>query len=665
MSASTTLRNGLLRIAYPVALGIVGGGFVALAEFIVMSAPADTRVTPTDLLPYTVFYAIIWGAVGLGVGVLLTLFATARRRPPSVVADAPLAAALVVPAVVFGGLGAYANVELLPRMLSWRSLLFDAVLLVGCVLLGRAILRAARRRAAASTHAPGRPRPLLIAALGLVAVLIAGFLLPSDQVADAGAPGGETPRDVNVLLLVVDALRADHLGCYGYERDTSPNIDRLAREGVLFENAYAQAPLTKLSTATLVTGLLPSSHGVLGIPDALPEGTPILMEEMRKLGYRTAVLSANQLVSPLFGFARGSDFTFSGSRPTSFKSLQGRTIRALSLRVPGLGWIPPALTAIDMALPRSGEPLSISKEQAGTLNAKLLSWIGGAPDARFFAYVHYMEPHMPLVPPAPFDTRFQPDRRGRIWFDFPGYDRGLLPFHPGPPLPDARLADLIAQYDATIAYFDHELGRLLDALDERGIAGNTLVVITSDHGEEFYDHKGWGHGTSLYEELIRVPLIVWCPEHVPAGARIEDLVRHVDIMPTLLRAAGAGDDLHHGELDGRNLWTALAEDGEMGPEVPVFAEYALYPEVILALRVGSEKLIHVSSRGRERVMLFDLATDPGEMNDLSAERPEARNALVAQATDIQRQAASRRRVTKKRTLDEATKETLRALGYIQ
>jgi len=665
MTRTSASQRAFVRVAYPTALGIVGGGLSGLAEFAVLSGSGDATVTPADLLPYAILYAMIWGAIGLGLGVILQVVAMLRRPPPGAATERPLAVSLMVAGLVLGGLGAYANVRFLPGMLSAPSLLFDLMLLAGCVFLARALFRATKRGAASPARAPWMRSPLLIAGIGFVVVLVVGALLPAEEAVHGGATGDETPRDLNVLLVVVDALRADHLGCYGYERDTSPNVDRIAREGITFVNAYAQAPVTKHSTATLVTGLFPSSHGVSGISDGLPEDTPVLTEEMQKLGYRTAVLSANAFVSPLFGFARGADFAFSGAMPMSQKALQVRVARMLSARVPGLRWAPAVFAAIDRKLPRSGESLSPYEEQAGTLNDMLLSWIDSAPDGRFFAYVHYMEPHMPLVPPPPFDTKFDPGYEGKVWSDFPVYNGGILPFNPGPAMPERERTNLVARYDGTIAYFDQEFGRLLEGLEARGIAQNTLILVTSDHGEEFHDHGGWGHGISLFEELIKVPFVMWCPGCLPGGGRIERPVRHVDVMPTLLGAAGAGDEPRYAELDGRNLWVALAEGGDMGPEVPVFSECSKGAEIIRSLRVGTEKLIHAVSGGRERVMLFDLSTDPLEMNDLSAEKPEARNALAAWATDIQTLALSRRKASKERTIDEGTMETLRALGYIQ
>jgi arylsulfatase A-like enzyme len=652
-------------VLYPAAVGAVGGGLAALAEFAALSASADKAITPADLLPYAIFYALIWGVIGLALGLVLALFAIVRGRPLGPAAETPLAASLMLAALVLVSVGAYANVKLLPGMFSWPSLLFDLALLVGTVFLARAIYRATRRRLMSQSRGPRWRSPMSIAAMGFAAVLAVGAMLPADQLSYSPTAGGGAPRDMNVLLLVVDALRADHLGCYGYERETSPTIDRIAREGVLFTRAYAQAPVTKHSTATLVTSLFPSSHAVSEISDGLPEDTPILMEEMKALGYRTAVLSANAFVSPLFGFGRGTDFAFSGCMPMSRKSMQGRAARTFTQRLPGGRWVKAAFDAVDGRLPHSGQSLSPYEEQAGNLNATLLSWIDAAPGKPFFAYVHYMETHTPLVPPPPYDTVFDPDLAAGPRPDYPVYKRGILPFSPGPALPDAELKGLIALYDGTIAYFDHELARLLDALDERGLGRNTLIVITADHGEEFHDHGGWGHGISLYEELIHVPLIAWCPGHLPAGVRIDDPVRHVDIMPTLLGAAGAGDDPRYADLEGRNLWPALAEGAEFGPRIEVFAECSRGDEVIRALRVGDEKLIDALSGGRERVMLFDLATDPLEREDLSAERPDERNALTAWATDIQARALSKKKASEQKTIDEGTKETLRALGYIQ
>jgi arylsulfatase A-like enzyme len=317
-------------------------------------------------------------------------------------------------------------------------------------------------------------------------------------------------------------------------------------------------------------------------------------------------------------------------------------------------------------LPRSGKVLEHSKEHAATLNSTLLSWIDRARGASFFAYVHYMEPHMPLIPPEPFDARFDPSGRGGTVMNFPVYGPGILPFQPGPPMPDDELARLVGLYDGTIAYFDHEFGLLLDALEERGLGRNTLILLTSDHGEEFLDHGGWSHGHSLHEELIRVPLVAWCPDHLPGGRRVEGPFCHVDIMPTLVGAAGGEIDPDEADLDGLNLWKSLRGTETTPHDRPVFSECIKHGgEGIRALRAGSDKLIHAESRGREVVMLFDLSTDPTERFDLAAERPEVVNALRAWATDIQARARSRQRETEPKVMDEATEETLRALGYIQ
>jgi arylsulfatase A-like enzyme len=389
------------------------------------------------------------------------------------------------------------------------------------------------------------------------------------------------------------------------------------------------------------------------------------MEEMKGLGYRTAVLSANAFVSPLFGFGRGTDFAFSGCMPMSRKSMQGRAARTFTQRLPGGRWVKAAFDAVDGRLPHSGQSLSPYEEQAGNLNATLLSWIDAAPGKPFFAYVHYMETHTPLVPPPPYDTVFDPDLAAGPRPDYPVYKRGILPFSPGPALPDAELKGLIALYDGTIAYFDHELARLLDALDERGLGRNTLIVLTADHGEEFHDHGGWGHGISLYEELIHVPLIVWSPGRLAGGREVDVVVRHVDLVPTILGAAGAVETLDAPEFEGVNLWAMLQADAELGTELRVFAEVLSGGHFARALIDGHWKVIDTRFGTSERVMLFDLAHDPGEISDLSGDRPEVTDGMLAELTRIASAAGSRRQESGTMEIDQETEERLRALGYVQ
>jgi glucan phosphoethanolaminetransferase (alkaline phosphatase superfamily) len=271
--------------------GLVAGGFAGLAEFLFRRATEGHQFPTSDLLPYMLFYGLIWATFGVVLALVLAAVSLRRPRPSSWVRTA--GSSIVVASVPAGLIGSYVNGKLLPGMLAPSSLLFDALVLVGAAVAAVCVFRAVERRRRAGSPRVWLKSPLGVATFLWICLIVIASVVPASDDAPPVAPVAETSADINILLLLVDALRADHLGCYGYERDTSPDLDQLAEEGILFENAYTQAPVTKASTASLVTSLYPSSHRVRGITDALPEDTPVLMEEMQKLGCRTALLSAN------------------------------------------------------------------------------------------------------------------------------------------------------------------------------------------------------------------------------------------------------------------------------------------------------------------------------------------------------------------------------------
>jgi arylsulfatase A-like enzyme len=245
---------------------------------------------------------------------------------------------------------------------------------------------------------------------------------------------------------------------------------------------------------------------------------------------------------------------------------------------------------------------------------------------------------------------------------FPGT---MLPFDEGVPLPEDKLTNLVAHYDGAITYLDEAIGRLLRALDSRGLLGTTLVVLVADHGEEFFDHRGWGHGQSVYNELIRVPLVMSLPGVLPGGTHVDSTVRQVDLLPTMLGAVGVEETLEALDFDGINLWGLLSGGDYDWPEPPVMAEVFHGPQYSRAFKTGNSKLIHAKGAGEERLMLFDLSVDPGEMHNIAEERPDLTESLYAQLENLVADARSRRLETGTTTIDEGTREKLRALGYIR
>jgi arylsulfatase A-like enzyme len=374
---------------------------------------------------------------------------------------------------------------------------------------------------------------------------------------------GPPPR--SLVLIVVDTLRRDHLAAYGYPRETAPTITRVAAEGAVLEGV-SPSSWTKPATASLLTGLHPLRHQAIQYPDALSESALTLAERLRAHGYHTLAASAQFNVSEGFGFAQGFD-TF----------LLGDAAYGTS--------------------PRASE-----------LNAKLL------PQLRtlrrpFFLYVHYVDPHAPYDPPtawdgAPLDPRLARER--------PMTSRDLRSALFAA-RPRGQLQDAVDLYDGDIRSADSGIAELLTALRAQDLARDALTIVTSDHGEEFEEHGRMEHGQTLYEEVLRVPLIVRAPGLVRPGWR-HGPVSLLDVVPTLadLLSFPAGD------VDGVDQAPLLRGDAsrQAAPR-EWLTHFDRLSAVGLALESGGRKLI--LARGPYRKQLFDLTHDPGETHDLLAE----------------------------------------------
>ena len=402
----------------------------------------------------------------------------------------------------------------------------------------------------------------------------------------------------NILFILVDTLRADHTTPYGYKvHDTTPEVQRwLADRGTVVEHAYSQAPWTLPSVVSLLTGrhpgeLLGADLAAFGIPDAVQP----LAERLQALGYQTGGFVANPLLHAGAGFERGF-----------------RTFFA-----------PPA-------------EVEWLRKHADDLNRHAVPWLRAYQDQDrpFFAYVHYVDPHDPYENPDMIGGRaqFMPDYTGTIGSDWiHGIYAGKLQLSdPARDIPYIR-----ALYDGEVHYVDRYVGELLAALDPEVLA-DTLVVLTADHGEELYDHGGWKHGQSLYEEQIHVPLVVRWDGHVPAGKRLGGTVRLLDLAPTLVDAAGGKADPG---WQGVDLLPALT-GREPPPRRPAFAEGMSGGPLRAAAVLDGRKLIlfnreepfhptdelqehlwRVDLARMQRTELYDLASDPGEHHNASTVDP--------------------------------------------
>jgi arylsulfatase A-like enzyme len=370
-----------------------------------------------------------------------------------------------------------------------------------------------------------------------------------------GTPTITTVADRNaplVIVYLVDTLRADHLGLYGYGRDTAPELGRFARDAVVFDAAIASSSWTKPSVASLFTSLSAARHRCVQFYTPLDPSLVTLAERMRDSGYVTGAVVANRLVHAKDGrFDQG--FAFFASPPEPQRAEQ----------------------AVDEAL-------------------RFLDVRQGLPT---FLYVHTLDPHSPYSPPRPFDRRYGPaPTPGRPAAEPYDYRR-----------PD-DLARIVAQYDGEIAYGDQQFGRLLHELKARGLYDQAMIVFLSDHGEEFLDHGGWVHGHTLYDELVRVPLVVKYPKGLHAGQRVAHQVQLVDVLPTILKSQGLAVP-EATAIDGRPLEESFAPDA---PERPAALETKYRQFVAYGVRTRVAKYVR-RLYPRPREQYFDLARDPREL----------------------------------------------------
>lgn len=442
------------------------------------------------------------------------------------------------------------------------------------------------------------------------------------ETATQTVPGVTPPaRPPNVIVYLIDTLRADHLGVYGYPRPTSPNIDRFAAEGVLFRHARAQTSWTRTAVVSIFTGLNPQAHRVNGRLDILPDTVQTMAELLQGAGYGTSAIVTNGNVNPRFGVDQG----FEAYRHLR-ESRKRPEVHQLSDRIND--WVEHWLTT------REGD------------------------DRPFFLYLHSTDPHAPYMPREPFRSRFAaevPPELGELDYVRP-ITRGESE------APAGTRQAFIDLYDAEIAFNDAELGRLFGLLRDHDLYENTLIVLVADHGEEFFDHGGWGHGRTLYGEQLDIPLIVKLPGGVAAGSEVTAQVRQVDILPTILDMAGVAPPPG---LDGQSLLpligSAVADEARTA-----YAYLTLDERSFEASMARGFKLIRDTSPGAALAEeLFDLRNDRREQRPLTEDHDFERGYLEQTLRALRfalRMRSGDRPVEAER--DPELDAQLRALGYL-
>lgn len=443
-------------------------------------------------------------------------------------------------------------------------------------------------------------------------------------------PVTEQWNSPNVIVYLIDTLRADHLGTYGYSEPVSPEIDAFAADAVVFDRAFAQSSWTKTSVASILTGLLPHSHGTFERGDILPPIPSLLPKLLQDAGYRTVAVSASGIITPDRGFDRGFE-EFLLIEPT-------------------------------------GDDLPVFA-YSDVVTDRFLHWLSEHPESGepFFAYLHTVDPHEPYGPPD-LDGNPPPDRGSELW-EFRRPDENMVNafLATQPELSKLDIRDHFLQlYEEDISFNDRQFGRLIEALKGLGIYDSTIIVLLSDHGEEFFDHGHWAHGRTLFSEQLHVPLLLKLPDQNEGGRRVAAIAQHVDLVPTLLE----GLDLAvPQEVEGRSLIPLIRERSrkviDPASRTVVVSNLRLDgTEIDSILRNNLHLMRWKPDQPDERVELYDLKDDPNERFDLAPHRPAAVGFLrTLLKTSILNRTVSYE--PEHLRIEGDIEKRLRALGYIK
>ncbi len=472
-------------------------------------ARGDFRFGYRQFLEFEVAYFLVGATIGLGLVVTVLGLDSLLRRTSQNRARAPLVWYAIATWGLLGGI--LLNKFAFPAFFSPVSLLGNAAL-VGALFALRWPLSKVRMHSV-----PGRLLAFALFVLLVLAPLVAPGSEEQRRATSADSSSLEpAPQDApNIVVALVDTLRADHLGAYGYRSDVSPAMDSLAAEAVVFDRAYSPSNWTRPSVATLMTSTLPSRHGVTEINLALPPDLPLLAESFQSAGYEVGFFTNNPNVEPEDGYWRGTDhfhaFSARGflGRTVLFELFLDRDLRGVA------NWL---RSILGYSTGREYTPESMTEAA--------LEWISER-RGPYFAYIHFLGPHAPYAPPE----------RHLEALGASSMDLGAA--HPPSPtaghdaIPAAVREQMIAQYDGAILWHDEALRKLF-----QGLAGDTVVVLTSDHGEGFGETGFWEHGVGLFDEIVRIPLIFYCPGRCGDPRREATPASLIDVGPTLLQLAG-------------------------------------------------------------------------------------------------------------------------------
>ena len=436
----------------------------------------------------------------------------------------------------------------------------------------------------------------------------------------------------SVLLIIVDALPAGHSSAYGYARQTTPAFEALAKEGVRFEHAISASPWTLPALASILTGTLPTRHqaGIHLDPWTMDdrrlakmnENIVTMAEVFRQKGYATAGFFENPFAHPGYGLNRGFDL-------------------------------------YDYA---PGDNLNLRRADMVTATASRWLLTRERKNQPFFMTVHYFDPHLAYDPPPQFMVAYVYGYQGKLVppFNPPLDEFKKLKFGEVKPPAEDR-AFIEGLYDAEVAFTDSQIGAFLDLLRKEGLYDNTLIILTADHGEEFWEHGGFEHGHTLYRELLEVPLLIKFPRGKWAGAAVKERISMMDLFPTVMAYLGWPVPF---AVDGRSFLPAGDADFQFPPRASIISENLHYGPEQQSIYCGAFQLI--INRVTGRLQLYNVNADPAETQNILGQ-PEA---LPAECKEQVKGVAKKlqelaKEPAREYPLDEETKTKLRALGYIK
>jgi|Deesub1362B_J571_1020462.scaffolds.fasta_scaffold00064_4 arylsulfatase A-like enzyme len=642
-------------ILYSIVGSIIAGLTMGIINILVELIKKDSIFVFGDIFHVSFWYMIVWSIIGVISGIIYAIFLVLRGK--KLINYPSQFIYIYVYFSIWLFIFMYVNIYLFAGFFSLQSIIFNLIIIfIGVILF---ILISKKKKFLAY--------PLIIYVGTLIIIFLFSLILCEDFLITSeknlSVINNIKFKRYNVILILLDAVRFDHVGCYGYKRKTTPNIDRLAENGVIFENAFSHSSHTLESVPSLLTSTYPSTHNVKTITSAIPDDILTLPEIFKSYGYKTAIFSTNPYISVVYGYGKGIDkFHCDDEKIIKInKTVLGHSFQILK-KLSVLGRIFEPFSKLNYFL-FSSKNLSKSTDP-NFITHKIIKWIKKNKSHPFFIYSHYEGGHSPYKVPKFYQKLFASDYSREPVINYPLKFGLFLPFEKGESLPKQKLKNMIAQYDAKIFYHDESLGILFQELKNLNLQKKTIIIITSDHGEEFYEHEGWGHGHSLYEETIHVPLIFYCPGLIPKGKRIKEIVSLVDVFPTILSLCGINLKIPY-KIEGLDLTPLFYAKNPKPIRNFIFSELTQGENSAWCLRTDRYKVIEIRFGIKRERLLFDLKADPNEKNNIYEEKKEIAIELLRKLNFIIQQAEEKSFSPKKTELDIELKRKLKSLGYIE